>query len=632
MTFRSGLRSASAVFTALFAVVALAAAVFAQGRGAVDQSSLGAISGGVLADASAGPVPGAVVTLTNGSLAISLHTTTDSQGRYVFLGLPPGDGYRLRARHAGMRADARSLGLTGPGIALQLSSGMWVRDVTLGLTPLGAIAGVIRDEQGRPLARMHVRLLSSLQLGERTLWSAAGAGETDDRGEYRFTGLSAGDYVVAVPGTNAVIPADSTIATARGLPEPPSGSQPQLGGITLPGSNVWLTEAKPMPPTEPGEALRVYAPAFHPASTTLSSAAVVQLAHGAQREGVDVTLVSSVTSSVSGVIAGPQGTGGLSLRLRHYDGTATSPLDAATTVTDRAGRFRFAGVIPGSYVLEAPAVAPSLVVGSVFVPHTPGLVPGTMLATTDSARGPLALRTPVFSGGKRASVRERLDVGVSPVENIEVHLTSGTALRGTISRDDGLPLGEVTLMIEPVGAEAADGPVAFRTPPAFDLSGLGDGQYLLDAQVRSLLVRSVSIQSRDVTDQAITLADARGTDDVHVVLTSKYAIVRGTVTAAPEHPETDVAVMLFSADPAQWVRSAFSPRRIAAHAGRTGHTFEFRRMPAGEYLLAAVPFAHLHAWRTPGFLESLAPTATRLRVGWGESVEQAVTLQEVVVR
>src|SRR3569623_1284854 len=70
------------------------------------------------------------------------------------------------------------------------------QDVKMELTPQVVLAGRVTDDQGDPIRNAHISLLTSGILeGRRTILSSAGAG-TNDLGEYRFSGLSAGRYIL----------------------------------------------------------------------------------------------------------------------------------------------------------------------------------------------------------------------------------------------------------------------------------------------------------------------------------------------------------------------------------------------------------------------------------------------------
>src|SRR3569833_2060800 len=71
------------------------------------------------------------------------------------------------------------------------------QDVKMELTPQVVLAGRVTDDQGDPIRNAHISLLTSGILdGRRTILGSAGAG-TNDLGEYRFSGLSAGRFILS---------------------------------------------------------------------------------------------------------------------------------------------------------------------------------------------------------------------------------------------------------------------------------------------------------------------------------------------------------------------------------------------------------------------------------------------------
>src|SRR5579863_990254 len=59
---------------------------------------------GVVTDATGAVIPGTVVTLTNPSTGTTFTQSTDSQGTYRFLNVPPGPGFKATFKHEGFSA------------------------------------------------------------------------------------------------------------------------------------------------------------------------------------------------------------------------------------------------------------------------------------------------------------------------------------------------------------------------------------------------------------------------------------------------------------------------------------------------------------------------------------------------
>ena len=64
------------------------------------------------------------------------------------------------------------------------------------------------------------------------------------------------------------------------------------------------------------------------------------------------------------------------------------------------------------------------------------------------------------------------------------------------------------------------------------------------------------------------------------------------------------------------------------HAGR----YDIRSLPAGDYFVAAVPSSQRTSWQFTDYLEALTARASQIRVDWGETATQDLTLVQVVRR
>ncbi len=195
---------------------------------------------------------------------------------------------------------------------------------------------------------------------------------TDDRGIYRVSQLTPGDYVIGIVTTQATVPTALQDASAA-ADKDGSGAEFRrqlnrsgssgLGSVNISAGRQmddWVLQfqsdlgmrTSPPPPGD-GNRVFIYPTVYYPSTTTISSATVMTLESGDARLGVDFRLRPVITSRVSGRLAGPeteQAFTALSLlpasseeAQRDYD------MAAATTVSDRSGAFTFLGVPPGDY-------------------------------------------------------------------------------------------------------------------------------------------------------------------------------------------------------------------------------------------------------------------------------------------
>ena len=118
-----------------------------------------AISGVVINGATGRPIAGALVSLSESKLQVSVGMTTDSKGRFVFFGLPASPGYVLMVRKSGYYNLGRGQFdfLSGPVVRIALSEREWRDREDVVLWPFGAISGIVRDELGEPVVGVPVR-------------------------------------------------------------------------------------------------------------------------------------------------------------------------------------------------------------------------------------------------------------------------------------------------------------------------------------------------------------------------------------------------------------------------------------------------------------------------------------------
>lgn len=175
-------------FAATFVLIALS--------GAFAQTQIGGSISGIVTNRVTGePVRKAEVTVLDKDDA-SGTAITDSNGHFVFSGLPPGE-YRVRVSREGFEQAAYGgRGPNRPGKIITLSAGEARSDIAIGIEALSAISGVVLDAEGDPLTGAQVMLFHTVfQRGKPRLVSRNST-QTDERGEYRIFGLAPGRYYV----------------------------------------------------------------------------------------------------------------------------------------------------------------------------------------------------------------------------------------------------------------------------------------------------------------------------------------------------------------------------------------------------------------------------------------------------
>jgi hypothetical protein len=141
------------------------------------------------------PLARARVTATSPTLAEPRVSITAGDGRFEFRTLPAGV-YSLAVTRTGFAPQPFGARAGSAPAAVRLETGQRVTTVEIALEPAGVIAGQILDEDLQPFAGARVEALVSRLEGHATLVSLVSA-QTDDRGQFRLSGLPAGQYYVS---------------------------------------------------------------------------------------------------------------------------------------------------------------------------------------------------------------------------------------------------------------------------------------------------------------------------------------------------------------------------------------------------------------------------------------------------
>jgi hypothetical protein len=240
----------------------LAATFLAAGQPAADKCR---IEGTVLNAVTGQPIRKARITLTPVQ-GEPILVATDAHGKYALADLAPGK-YSLLAGHDGytdQRYGAKRPGEEQKGEQLELTAGSVKTDVDLKLTPLGAIMGFVRDEDGDPVRQVDVALLAYAYGPSGKKLRAVSNAQTDALGEYRLFDLLPGTYYLRA--------------------KPMSAQSPGTGQIT-----------------------EAYAAVFYPNSQPQSGAGAVELTAGQEQRGIDFVLHQIPVSFIRGRIVPPVG-------------------------------------------------------------------------------------------------------------------------------------------------------------------------------------------------------------------------------------------------------------------------------------------------------------------------------------
>jgi hypothetical protein len=243
-------------------------------------------------------------TLASGSPRTApLAAATDSEGKFVFPNVDPGD-YQIAAQRDNFQYNPprRPEPVT-------LKAGDARKDVVLKLTPLGVIAGLVRDENGDPVQNVPVSLLTWQYSASGRQLANRGSATTDDLGAYRLFGVAPGKYLLR--------------------------------------ASAPLRRA-----SDDDETL---APSFYPRASDPSGAAALDLRPGQELRGIDLTVRRARTVTARGRVVKPAGA---SFVLMSYGQSMDGgSINTSNPITDPEGKFELRGMTPGSYTLTVQTTA-----------------------------------------------------------------------------------------------------------------------------------------------------------------------------------------------------------------------------------------------------------------------------------
>jgi Carboxypeptidase regulatory-like domain len=233
----------------------------------------------------------------------SRQTLTDSEGRFVMQGVPPGEYSVVLARNGYLPSTRRSRHYSSA--LLTLAPGQDLEGLLFRMRPAGVIKGRVVDEDGDPMPEINVAAISTSSR------DAHAGGTTNDLGEYRIAGLPEGKFLVL--------------------------AQPQ--------SEMFGSSEKP----------HVYVSTFYPGTLDAGQAAAVEV-HAGDEATASFSLTRSRTFTVKGrvfgstprvqatqgSVAGP----GSGIMLVRADSDDDRPVGG---VVQENGTFEIGGVLPGSY-------------------------------------------------------------------------------------------------------------------------------------------------------------------------------------------------------------------------------------------------------------------------------------------
>jgi hypothetical protein len=601
----------------VFATAVLLLTVVAIGRGqgtpppsGPPRAGTALVAGQVVDNGSKEPLTGVVVALTGRGMP-PLRVVVDATGRFAFRDLPAGPFNLIATKPGYLGGQPGQQDPMAIGLPIELADGQHETGLTLRLWKLGALTGTAYGDAGVPLVEAEVHALRRTLTSGRWRLTEGPVTATDDHGHYRLSGLTPGEYVLALkPAQNRETALLLAILSAN-----PTAAADVMTGATM--------SSRPGPDAD--ARVRNYPVVFYPSVSSSDRASTVVVAADKEQAGLDFHVKSQHFVRVSGSVAGfGGGASGLSVRLVPTDADAEGwSVDAAVTACEEDGRFEFSAVPAGRFVA-------TVVSNPTPVPPPNGPPPG--------APGPPGLPQPL-PAEPTWWARVPVTIGTTNITGLTLPLERGRTVNGRAVFDGLMPqpsvaeLAQITIRLEPADQPppAANAVWRGRVGPdgRFTTMGVPPGRYFLRVATlpRYWTLLSALSGSRDALDAPLEI---RETDIADVVLSfanRPLATVSGTARDAEGQPSIDAAILIFPVDRALWADTSATSRRLRLVRPLQGGTYTVQGLPAGEYFAAAVSGVVPAAWQDPQKLAALTLRATRVRVDSGET--RALDLQVI---
>ena len=556
-------------YACLLTVLLCAGTLLAQSPSADMSASSGAapahparanIEGMVTKDPGSEPVKKALIELIAESQSDGGNYTalTGVDGGFRIENIVPGR-YRMFVERSGYQEIDKHRRRT-EGRVLTLTAGQDLKDLTIRLQAAAVIEGRVTDEDGDPLPEAQVAVLRQTFGAGRSHWEQVGAERTNDLGEYRIPGLSAGSYFVSVtppPDFRSLIEANGLISAAA----PHNGA---------------AASEKPAP--------AAYQTTYYPGTRDRGQAASIQL-HAGDDFPVNFSLTPSPSFTIRGSVVNlpPGFTAAIMLQSKDF----SLVLNGAEMHKD--GSFEIRDVAPGAYTILATVDNP----------------PVPMMARQDLQIGSANVEGLKLAPQTGGSIRGRLQMEAGSTARPDPSQML-LLLRSADGDDDAFGAFTMQEDFSTLAHVNADSSFEWKNVPAGRYSvQISDASAMPDWFLKSVTA------GRDGADSGFSVSS--GTTTLDLVASANGAVADGIATNQKDEPVPDAVVV---AVPEAHFRS--HPDRYRKAVTDQSGRFILRGMPPGDYTLFAWESVDGEAYYNPEFLKTYEGQGKALILSEGE--------------
>lgn len=556
--------------------ILIALALTVSWAAAAEEPQAAIVEGIVINAQNSRTIPRATVSLLGMKGAGRKSTRADGSGHFIFDRVEPGQ-YKVTAERLGFFSDEHKREYQP---VFEVASGQHLKSLSVRLMPTAVVTGAIVDEYNDALQNVEVRLFArQARLGQMYL-QQAGKTITDDRGQYRISGLHPGKYYLAAEykPKNDLMEAVKTIVAEKLVQQTQRGTK-QAGTIQLEISNdtgdLELSNDTNQPFT--------YPPLFYPGSGDFQQAQSIQLNPGDEMEAdfifVSAPVVSIKGRVVNGMSGGPAARATVSAYWTDY--VEGEGLTGKVSPTD--GTFEIPGVAPGLYKVKA--------------------------SFTED--------------GQTYEGEQTVEVGNQGAQNVQIPGLPDFAAAGHVTMvSDGRTVQKRT-SVEFVGEGLTPRVRASSVPPEFKFDAQLRPEKRYRVNVLNLpedyYLKSVLLFGHEMPPDNFVVNGRRG--DVELVLSPGGGHIDGTLFDSNDQPARGSVLLVPDlADPGP-------PELFRRRSAGTDGKFTFRGVPPGSYRMLAVESLELDDQvNDPDFARKVAGRGDLISVGEGGKYTVALRL------